>query len=307
MGTMLSNVRKGKIIKPVLILIYGPGGIGKSTWGAKTPNPIFLGAEDGTDLLDVVRLPMPRNYEDINQCLKELLEEEHDYKTLVVDSLDWVEPLIWNAICRRYNKQSIELAAGGYGKGYLEAAEEWVNLLGKFSALRDHRGMNIVLLAHPEVRTHTNPHTQATYQRYELKLHKQSKAKIMEYVDAIFFASFEMFSSKVGDEIKSVASKNRVLQGVPNQFDGYDAKNRYGLTEPVSMSASWDDFISLCDVKPYASLVELGTEIDRLLALISDEDIKSKAVDAISKAGDNQAQLTKICNRLKVVTEGVKK
>ena len=228
-------------------------------------------------------------------------------RTCVIDSIDWVEPLIFNAICRRYNKSSIELAAGGYGKGYIEAAEEWMQLLGKLSVLREKRGMNIILLAHPEVKTVTNPQTQATYQRYELKLHKQSKAKIMEYVDAIFFASFEMFSSKVGDEIKSVSTKNRVLQGVPNQFDGYDAKNRYGLTEPIPMSISWDDFITLFDVKPYAPLVELGTEIERLLGLVSDEEIKAKAIESISKAGDNQAQLTKICSRLKVITQGDKK
>jgi hypothetical protein len=301
--TMLSNVRKGRLIRPVLLLVYGPGGIGKSTWASRAPRPIFLGAEEGTDLLDVARLPTPHSYEDVLQCLKELEELPHDYQTLVVDSLDWIEPHIFTAICKRYHKPSIEQAAGGYGKGYIEAAEEWQNVIfPRLNALRDKRGMNIILLAHPEVNTITNPINQASYQKFELKLHKRSKAKMVEFVDAVFFASYEMYTSKVGDEVKSFTTKNRVLQGVPNQYDGYDAKNRYGLTEPVPLSLAWDDFVTLCNVRPEAKIEEVRAKVTSLLPLVTDSDVKVKAEELVAKAWEDVSQLTKLMDRLTVLT-----
>ena len=175
----------------------------------------------------------------------------------------------------------------------------------KLGELRDRRGMNIILLAHPEVKTITNPQTQATYQRYELKLHKLSKAKVMEAVDAIFFAGYEMYTHKVGEEIKTIATKNRVLQGVPNQFDGYDAKNRYGLTEPLPLSMSWEDFIAHCDIKPVGSvpsLEEIRQETKGLLEKIADEDIKVKAKSALEKGWHDVALLSQVRDRMIALT-----
>ena len=298
--SMLANVKKGRIIRPVLLTVYGPGGIGKSTFGAGAPNPIFLGAEEGTDLLDVARLPTPRTYEDVKEALRELLEVPHDYKTLVVDSLDWIEPLIFNFICRRYGKPSIEQCAGGYGKGYIEAADEWVKLIGKFSHLRDKRGMNIILIAHPEVKNVTNPQTQATYQRYELKLHKLSKNKIMEYVDAIFFASFELYTEKVGEDIKTIATQNRVLHTVPSQYDAFDAKNRYGLIETIPLNMPWNEFLSHCNINP-TSVAEITGEIESLTAEIVHGDIRDRIKAATLKASTDLPQLIKIRDHIKTL------
>ena len=90
--SLLDNVSKGKIKKPILAVVYGPDGVGKSTFAASAPHPIFLGTEDGTSHLDVTRFPTPQNFEDVFRAIKELSESKHDYKTLVIDTLDWLEP-----------------------------------------------------------------------------------------------------------------------------------------------------------------------------------------------------------------------
>src|SRR5689334_17219845 len=123
----LANVVKGKIKRPVRVVLYGPEGVGKSTFGAGAPKPIFLGAEDGTAQLDVSRFPAPERYEDILEALRVLATDEHDYETLVVDSLDWVEPLMWNYMCKRDGQDNI--VAYGYGKGFDLAVDEWRKFL----------------------------------------------------------------------------------------------------------------------------------------------------------------------------------
>lgn len=302
--SMLANVTKGKIVRPALIAIYGPGGIGKSTWGAKAPAPIFLGSEEGTDHLDTARFPTPKSYEDVLQAVKELMDEKHDFQTLVVDSLDWIEPLIFNFICRRHSKSSIELAAGGYGKGYGEAFDEWKDLVKKFSELRDKRKMNIILLAHPETTNTTNPQTQLTYQRFELKLHKKTKAMIVEYIDALFFAGYEMYQSKQGDELKVFKSNKRVLYCVHDHNDGFDAKNRYGLKDPIPMSMPWEEFIELCKIKPFEfpPIEELLHKINRLIPAVKDEKTKTLVMETLEKNQDNVPMLAKILEKLKALT-----
>lgn len=298
MGTMLSAVRTGRIIRPVSILIYGLGGIGKSTFAAKAPNPIFLGAEEGTDHLNVARIPTPRSFEDVLAAVKELREDPHSYRTLIVDSLDWIEPLVFKHICRRYGKSSIELAAGGYGKGYVEAADEFMDFLYSINQLRDERGMNIIMIAHPEVKNVTNPQTQMTYQRYELKLDKRIKGKVMEGVDAVFFAGYEMFSQKVGDEIKPITTSNRVLQGVPNQHDGFDAKNRYGISSPVSMDLTWNKFLEVCNLTPEEDIEPMRIEVEAFIDKLQDEAVREKAYAYFLKAKDRRDALEGVRTRL---------
>ena len=119
--SLLSKVTKGKLKRPKIVLIFGVDGCGKSTFGSQAPNPIFIGAEEGTSHLDVSRFPQPKKWADVINSMTSLKTEAHDYKTLVVDSLDWIEPILHKEICLEYGVNSIEKAAGGYGKGYAEA------------------------------------------------------------------------------------------------------------------------------------------------------------------------------------------
>ncbi len=172
----LSGVVKGKQAKSWRILLYGTEGVGKSTFASQCPAPIFLGAEDGTAHLDVQRFPSPSCWDDILSAVKILADDKHEFKTLVVDTVDWVEPLLWAHICKRDKKQDIE--DYGYGKGYQCALDEWRTFLALLEKLRE-KSINVLLLGHSHLKTFKNP-TDEDFDRYELKLHAKAAGLLKE-------------------------------------------------------------------------------------------------------------------------------
>jgi len=292
--SLLQQITKGKISRPIAAIIYGPDGVGKTTVAAQAPNPVFFGPELGTCQLDVSRFPQPKVWADAGKAVDVLTKGDHGYKTLVIDSLDWLEPLLFKAICEDYNVKSIELAGGGYGKGYVKAFEMWGILKDQLENLRNTRGMNLVLIAHSEVVTFLDPSTQLSYQRYELKLHKRSSALWREYVDAVLFANYETFAKKDGNNVQAYSDGARIMH--TERRPGWDAKNRFGL--PAKMDFSWGalaEAIANCDP---LSLDAVRAKIAGLISCVTDEELKEKAIGAIEKAGDNLAQLNAIANRL---------
>ncbi len=135
----------GKIALPQRAVIYGPEGIGKSTLAAAFPAPVFLDTEGGTAQLDVVRFPRPEYWEHVADTITQLATCDHDRRTLVIDTVDWLERLLAEYLCRRANKDSIEDFS--YGKGYTILAEEFSRFLGSLEVLRK-RGMHVVMVAH---------------------------------------------------------------------------------------------------------------------------------------------------------------
>ncbi|MCK9327228.1 MAG: ATP-binding protein, partial [Bacteroidales bacterium] len=152
----LASVRANEL-KPPRIVVYGPAGVGKTTFGAGAPNPVFIQTEDGLGSITAPAFPLARSYGDVMEALNVLLTEEHDYKSVVLDSLDWLEPLVWEATCKRLDVASIE--APGYGKGYVEASQEWRRLFDTLTMLRDKRGMIVILIAHSQVSRVDDPTT----------------------------------------------------------------------------------------------------------------------------------------------------
>jgi hypothetical protein len=143
---LMDHVKSGKINLPILALIYGTDGVGKSTFGSEAPSPIFLATERGTANLPVERFdPEVSSFKEALQRIDQLIEEEHHFKTLVVDSLDWMEPLLWEQVCVDHNWKNIE--DPGYGKGYVYAQKYWAGFIAKLSKLREKKKMNIILIA----------------------------------------------------------------------------------------------------------------------------------------------------------------
>ena len=120
---MLENIRKGKTQSPPRILIYGCEGIGKSSFGASAPAPIFVPTEDGLDQIDCESFPLSETFEQFISYLTALVQEEHQYRSVIIDSLDWLERLIWSHVCAVYGVKSIEKADGGFGKGVCDRAD----------------------------------------------------------------------------------------------------------------------------------------------------------------------------------------
>lgn len=243
--SMLTQIQRGKASKPPRILIYGTEGIGKSTFGAEAPRPIFIQTEDGLDEINCDRFPLATSYEQVSAALQELRTAEHDYESVVIDSLDWLERLVWDSLCQEYGVSSIEKVDGGYARGYTHALKHWREIITHLNALRNQKGMVVVMIAHSKVERFEDPEA-ASYDRYSPRLHKHAGALVSEWCDAVLFATRKIrtHSEDAGFNRKrniahAVGRDERILRcvGGPSCV----AKNRYGITDELPLS--WSAFI----------------------------------------------------------------
>lgn len=239
MAISLSSLQKN-VKKPPRLIVYGDAGIGKTTFAACAPNPVFVQTEDGLGDLDATAFPLAETYEDVLQALASLYTEDHEFKTLAIDSLDWLEPLVWDKTCRELNATSIE--APGYGKGYVEAMKWWRRFFEGVTALRDAKNMVVVMLAHSQIARVEDP-TQPAYDTHGLKLHKRAAALAEEFSDAILYAAQKTYTATEDagfnqKRTRAMTTGERVMhaQGTP----AFVAKNRYRL--PPELPLSWDAF-----------------------------------------------------------------
>lgn len=234
MTSVISTIKRPGAIKPPRTVVYGTEKIGKTTFAAAAPSPVFIAAEDGEGVLDVPMFPTPREFRDVEDYLVALRDEPHEHRTAVIDSLDWLEPIIWEEVARENNVRHIEDLP--YGKGYVQASDKWKRLLGLLNDLRIERRMSVILLCHAEIKRFDSP-TSAPYDRYQMKLHRRANALVSEWADVIAFAHLaELVKTEktgFGDKVNRAESRGRVLylEGQPS----FDAGNRYGLPPQIGL------------------------------------------------------------------------
>jgi hypothetical protein len=234
---LLSTISRGKRPRHIFALLYGVDGIGKSTMCSHAPNPVFLGAEKGTEQLDVARFPQTDSIGELLSQIRALQTEKHDFNTVVLDSLDWVEPLIWKTVCQEGKVDTIEQYAGGYGKGYVRALDLWRTLIKELSALNER--MHVLLIGHAQIKSFQDPELPTAYDRYQLKINDKAAALVREAADAVLFARFETELVKVnGSKARAYGEGNRIMY--TESRPGWDAKNRFNL--PFSMPLDWKTF-----------------------------------------------------------------
>lgn len=242
MAITLDSIETGQSNEPPRILIYGPGGIGKSSWAAAAPNPIFIFTEKGKGRLKVSSFPLARRFEDVTDSLACLATEDHNYQTIVLDTVDWLETLIHEKLCRDQGKDGIE--DFGYGKGYVKALPYWTEIFSALDYLHDERGMAVILVGHSIVKTFNSPDTE-NYDQYQLKLDKHASAKSVEWCDAMLFANYEVKVKKVDEGFDKGKGKAARMPKVPRLLHtemrpAFIAKNRYSL--PPTLPLSWAAF-----------------------------------------------------------------
>ena len=197
--TVLDTIHTGKRPAPPRLLVYGVEGVGKSSYAAGAPRPIFIPTEDGLSEIDCAAFPLAKSLPEVETYLSALASEPHDYQTVVIDSLDWLEQLIWDDLCRLSNATSIEKVDGGYGKGYIAALRFWRQIVDSLETLHKQRQMAVILIAHAKVERFEDPES-SSYDRYTPRLHKHANAVVTEWADAVLFATrkFRTESEDVG-------------------------------------------------------------------------------------------------------------
>lgn len=285
----LASVTTGVILKPVRALLSGVEGVGKTTFAAGAPNPIFLGSEDGTGHLDVARFPDARAWPDVLEAIAEVTHEAHDYKTLVIDTLDWLEPLCWAHVCHQGGKANIE--DFGFGRGYAAALEVWRAFASSLDRLRSERGMHVVLLAHAVVKKFSPPEGDP-FDRYGLKMHERAAGYFREWSDAVLFARHEVFSVEKKGRMKGVSSGMRVMH--TEWSAAWDAKNRFNL--PPTLPLSWADFWSAVQAGAPAAASALEADVRALLPELP-ADVRTLAETELTKRAGDAAGLAKLLDR----------
>jgi len=252
--SLQSIARTTRASAPPRVVVHGPHGVGKSTLGANAYNPIFLPFEDGLSGIETNAFPLLTSYADTIAALDTLARESHEFGTAVLDSADWMEPIVWAEACRVNTWASIE--APGFGKGYVEANRLWRVLLDKLDALRA-RGMAVIVIAHSQIKRFEAPDSEA-YERYEIKLQRGAAALVQEWADVIGFANFETAIKKEntgmsGQRARGIATGRRLMHVV--EKPAYVAKNRYGMPDTIPLD--WNALVAAMQPTALAAVAQL--------------------------------------------------
>ena len=216
---------------PVKTVLYGPEGIGKSTFASHFPNPVFIDTEGGTKRLNVKRLPQPTSWAMLLDEVAEVRKGSVPCGTLVIDTADWAERLCIQAVCAKAKVNGIE--DFGYGKGYTYVKEEFAKLLDALEEVLN-AGHNVVVLAHAAITKFEQPDAVGNYDRWSMKTSKQVAPLLREWCDMLLFANYKTVVEKAGS---SPNAKNKASGGrrvlYTTHHPCWDAKNRFGLLEEV--------------------------------------------------------------------------
>ncbi|MDO4549228.1 MAG: ATP-binding protein, partial [Clostridia bacterium] len=183
------EIIKGRVKTAIKTVIYGPEGIGKTTFASAFPHPVvFIDTEGGTRHMDVARTPAPTSWAMLMEQIKYFSGHVNEAATLVIDTADWAEKLCIEMICARAQVDGLE--GFGYGKGYVYLQEEFGRMLNELTALVD-RGVHVVLVAHAQMRKFEQPDEMGAYDRWEMKLSKKVAPMVKEWADMVLFANYK--------------------------------------------------------------------------------------------------------------------
>lgn len=231
------KIIKGRLKKAKKVVIYGPEGIGKSTFAAQFPDPVFIDTEGSTSDMDVSRFETATSWQMLTEQVRYVKANPSVCKTLVIDTADWAEQMCVEHICSKHQKDGLE--SFGYGNGYVYTKEEFGRFLNLLSDVVD-VGVNVVVTAHAQIRKFEQPDEMGAYDRYELKLGKKTSSQtsplLKEWADMLLFANYKTLSVAVDDKGKKHKAQGGRRVMYTSHHPCWDAKNRYGLPEELPFS-----------------------------------------------------------------------
>ncbi len=228
------EITRGKIVHAKKTIVYGPEGIGKSTFASKFPEPLFIDTEGSTKEMDISRMPEPSSWEMILEEVAYVKDHPDICRTLVIDTVDWAEAMCIEHVCAKHQKDGLE--SFGYGSGYIYEKEEFGRFLNRLEEIVK-TGIHVVLTAHAQMRKFEQPDEMGAYDRWELKLGKKTTSQISplikEWADMVLFANYKTFSVAVDDKGKKHKAQGGSRVMYTAHHPCWDAKNRYGLPEEM--------------------------------------------------------------------------
>ena len=289
---MLEKVSSGKTKSPLFVLIYGVAGSGKSTFASKFEAPLFADIERGSGQLNVSRVSDIATLSDLNTLIDELIAKPTAYKTFVLDTLDALERIVWKDVCKEVGKKSIEEIP--YGKGYLLALKQWEGVLTRLMSLREK--MNVVVIAHSQVKRINDPMQLASYDQFGIKVHHTAAAIFKEAVDAVLFVAYEIFVQLTDGQTKGKAlgEGNRVIY--TSSMPGHEGKNRFGL--PYMMPLDFDTFMAEVKKDGGEKKGQLYEKLLTQIPMIQDPKTREKAAEHLETHKENLPEMMKIDRRV---------
>ena len=225
------NITRGPIHSALRVGIYGTEGVGKTTFASRFPGAVFIDTEGSTRTMDVARFDPPASLNAVHEQLTWVLGHPDHVGTVVIDTVDWLERLIFKAVCEEKHIENIEDI--GYGKGYVFAKQKMQGLLDVLDIIIE-RGVNVVLVCHSIVRKFELPDEMGSYDRYTLKLNEKNIAPLIkEWVDMLLFVNYktDIITDSDGKTKKGRGGQRRVMYANHNAC--WDAKNRFGLPDEM--------------------------------------------------------------------------
>lgn len=229
------EITRGRMNKPYKVVVYGVEGIGKTTFASKFPDPLFIDTEGSTTRMDVRRYPVPSSYAMVVAMVQEVIKTK-PCKTLVIDTIDWLESAIIQSICDKAKKTS--LTDFGYGNGFIQLEEEFGKFLNLLTEVTE-AGMNVVLTAHAKIVKFEQPEEKGAYDRYELKLGNKTTAKtsskVKEWADMVLFLNYQTFAVKVDEKTEKYKASGGKRVMYTTHRPEWDAKNRDNLPDKLDL------------------------------------------------------------------------
>lgn len=231
------RIIRGKIPCAKKVVIYGPEGIGKSTFAARFPDPVFIDTEGSTKDMDVSRFEKPSSWTMQLEQIRYVKMNPSACRTLVIDTVDWAEQMCVADLCARFGKKGIE--DFGYGNGYVYAKEEFGRFLNSLEEVVE-AGIHVVVTAHAHLKKFEQPDELGAYDRWELKIGKKTSSQtaplLKEWADMVLFANYKTWSVAVDDKGNKRKAQGGARVMYTSHHPCWDAKNRYGLPDEVPFS-----------------------------------------------------------------------
>ena len=298
------EIIKGRVKKPINIVLYGVPGVGKTTWASHAPHPLFVGAEEN-DEGEFTRLAKPKDWNDFMSQIDWIVSNKPNYETLVIDTLDSIEKMLHRHILSTdpKSKGSMAQAHGGFQKAYEIAESAFLKLRSLLQILRDDQKKGIILLAHSNKTLAIDTVLGMQYDCYELSIHKRAQGVFVDWVSAVLFAAYVNYKAEDenSDKIFAIGQGERVLY--TEKRPGFLAKNRFNL--PFLMPLDFAEFYNCYNAfysNSESDYKQLYEQCVGMLLNLKDESLRLKVLESLDKAAQDKdlKRLSEIKKRIEV-------